>query len=50
MNSQTQSSECCPKFDPAPWNEKTHEWKDKPFIRETLPQLFHMPLLGWLEE
>ena len=44
MSSQTQSGECCPKFDPAPWDEKTHIWKDKLFIRETLPQLFHMPL------
>ena len=44
MNNQTQNSECCPKFDPRPWDEKTHTWKDKPFIRETLPQLFHMPL------
>jgi len=37
-------NECCPKFDPIPWDEKTHEWEDKLFIRETLPQLFHMPL------
>ena len=36
--------ECCPKFNPEPWDEKTHEWKDKLFIKETLPQLFHMPL------
>ncbi len=44
MSSPAQSIECCPKFDPTPWDEKTHIWKDKPFIRETLPQLFHMPL------
>ena len=36
--------ECCPKFDPQPWDEKTHVWKNKPFIRETIPQIFHMPL------
>lgn len=36
--------ECCPKFDPQPWNEKTHVWKNKPFIRESIPQIFHMPL------
>lgn len=42
MNAET--DECCPRFDPAPWDGKTHIWKDKPFIKETLPQIFHMPL------
>lgn len=36
--------ECCSKFDPKPWDEKIHHWKDKLFIKETLPQFFHMPL------
>ena len=44
MNSQSQNNECCPEFDPKLWDEKTHTWKDKLFIKETLPQLFHMPL------
>jgi hypothetical protein len=35
---------CCPKFDPAPWENKIHVWEDKLFIKETLPQLFHLPL------
>jgi hypothetical protein len=35
---------CCQEFDPEPWDEKTHEWKNKLFIRDTVPQLFHMPL------
>lgn len=35
---------CCARFDPAPWEGRTHEWKDKPFIVETLPQFLHMPL------
>jgi hypothetical protein len=42
MNKGT--GECCPVFDPAPWDGTTHVWKGKPFIKETLPQLFHMPL------
>jgi hypothetical protein len=37
-------AECCPEFDPVPWNGKIHTWKDKLFIKETVPQLFHMPL------
>ncbi len=36
--------ECCPKFDPKPWDEKIHNWENKLFIKETIPQLFHMPL------
>jgi len=34
---------CCPRFDPAPWDDRTHEWKNKPFIKRTMPQLFHVP-------
>ena len=34
---------CCPKFDPAPWNEKNHNWKDKLFIKDTVRQFFHIP-------
>lgn len=40
----THKTECCLKFDPKPWDNKTHKWKDKLFIKETLPQFFHMPL------
>ena len=35
--------ECCPKFNPSKWNEKTFVWKNKPFIRESIPTLFHIP-------
>ena len=33
-------------MDPAPWNEKTSEWKRKPFLVKRIPQLFHVPLPG----
>ncbi len=36
--------ECCPEFNPAPWDKKSHEWQNKLFIKSTIPQLFHMPL------
>ena len=39
-------SECCPKFDPKPWQEKTLDWYDKPFIKDSIGQIFHMPLPG----
>ncbi|NTV22865.1 MAG: hypothetical protein HGA85_00630 [Nanoarchaeota archaeon] len=35
--------ECCPRFDPAKWDEKTFHWKGKRFIKESIPQLFHIP-------
>lgn len=42
MNTNNKS-QCCPKFNPKLWDEKTHQWKDKLFIKNTVPQLFHMP-------
>jgi hypothetical protein len=31
-------TKCCPKFDPDPWQGKELIWKDKPLIKETVPQ------------
>jgi hypothetical protein len=36
-------STCCPKFDPAKWDDKTFEWQNKPFIKESIPTFFHVP-------
>jgi hypothetical protein len=44
MQETKEIQECCPVFDPALWDNKTNIWVDKPFIRDYLPQLFHMPL------
>ena len=44
MNSQTQTDQCCPKFDPAPWDEKTLEWNNKRFIKDRVFTLFHIPI------
>ncbi|HPB67623.1 MAG TPA: hypothetical protein PLT76_05785 [Candidatus Omnitrophota bacterium] len=35
---------CCPRFDPALWDGKTLEWKDKKFIQDKVFTLFHMPV------
>lgn len=40
----SESKDCCPEFNPEPWNKVTHQWKDKPFIIDTTPQFMHMPL------
>jgi hypothetical protein len=39
----TDSKNCCPKFDKEPWEEKTHNWEGKMFIKDSVPQFLHMP-------
>ena len=46
MSNTELGTQCCPRFDPEPWQEKELVWKDKPFIRETVPQFMHIPLPG----
>jgi hypothetical protein len=36
--------ECCPKFDPTLWDEKTFNWDNKKFIKDKVFTLFYMPL------
>jgi hypothetical protein len=43
MNEQKPIDECCPKFDPAPWENKDFVWNNKLFIKDSLPQFLHMP-------
>lgn len=47
---KTNSNPCCPKFDTTPWDEKTHKWQDKLFIKDTIPQFLHMPLPGTINK
>ena len=35
---------CCPRFDPAPWDEKEFTWQDKQFIKDRVFCLFHIPI------
>jgi hydrolase family protein len=35
---------CCPPFDPASWQDKEVTWLDKPFVRDHVACLFHVPL------
>ncbi len=36
--------ECCPKFDPKPWDGKIIKWKNKKFVKDKVFTLFHMPM------
>lgn len=42
--SATTPTGCCPPFDPAPWQDKELEWKDKPFVKDHVTCLFHVPV------
>ncbi len=42
-NQSNSSDECCPEFDPKKWDKKSFDWKDKEFLKETIPTLFHIP-------
>lgn len=44
MNEYDPKTDCCPRFDPTPWNEKTFEWNNKKFIKDKIFTLFHMPM------
>jgi hypothetical protein len=45
MKSQTeQNPECCPEFDPLPWDDKTVVWENKKFIKDKVFTLFYMPV------
>ena len=37
-------STCCPEFDPHPWDDKIHEWKNKSFVKDKVFTLFYMPV------
>lgn len=44
MNEELQKTECCPKFEPAPWDNKIFEWTDKKFVKDKVFTLFYIPI------
>lgn len=44
MNSSKQSDECCPQFDPKPWEDATLTWESKRFVKDRVTSFFHIPL------
>lgn len=43
-SNKDKESECCPEFDPAPWDDKMLEWHKKKFIVRHIRTFFYMPL------
>jgi hydrolase family protein len=39
-----QTDECCPRFDPKPWDEVTLAWEGKRFVKDRVTSFFHIPL------
>lgn len=37
-------SECCPRFDPAPWQGQEIRWENKVFVRDHVISFLHIPL------
>ena len=38
------AEECCPVFDPGPWDGKIVEWENKIFVKDNVLTLFYMPV------
>jgi len=37
-------AECCPRFNPEPWDGKELCWKDKKFVKDRVRSFLHIPL------
>jgi hypothetical protein len=35
---------CCPEFHPEVWDNTKHEWTNKLFLKDTVPEIFHIPM------
>lgn len=36
--------ECCPRFDPAPWDQQEITWEGKTFVKDRVRSFLHIPL------
>ncbi len=39
-----ESVECCPRFDPAPWDDRAVTWERKRFLKDRVVSFLHIPL------
>ncbi|MBP7850935.1 MAG: hypothetical protein KA053_11750 [Lentimicrobiaceae bacterium] len=44
MDEQKTNQECCPAFDPAPWEDKIIEWERKRFLKGKVFTFMYMPV------
>jgi hypothetical protein len=38
------NEECCPRFNPKPWDDKVIVWQNKRFVQDRVTSIFHIPL------
>ena len=38
------STQCCPRFEPEPWDDKVVTWEKKQFLRDRVLSFLHVPL------
>lgn len=43
-NNKKREPECCPRFDPSPWEDQVFEWTNKKFIKGKVFTLFFIPV------
>ena len=44
MHTVMPATGCCPRFDPTPWEGTLLVWDEKPFLKDHVTCLFHVPL------
>jgi hypothetical protein len=37
-------NECCPRFDPEPWDETEFTWENRRFVKDRVTSFLHIPL------
>jgi hypothetical protein len=42
--SENKAEECCPRFNPEPWNGTTLTWENKRFAKDHVTSFLHVPL------
>lgn len=42
--STSNPEECCPRFDPKPWDGNEIQWQNKRFVRDRVRSFLHIPL------
>ena len=42
--SENKADECCPRFNPEPWDGKTLTWENRRFVKDRVTSFLHIPL------
>ncbi len=42
--SMQDTTECCPRFEPEPWDDKVITWNEKKFLQDRVVSFLHIPL------